>query len=325
MDRPKGRETAKLAAITAAWILLTKGLVWFGEHAVPDAVKAKIALQTFLMACQIVTVVVGVGLSFALLDRPRAALALGRPRARQLVATALLAPAFLVATTVIALQAALPTLLEEMRTRGAGASRQNAGEFGRMLEQGPLLATLLWGAILAAATEELLFRGALWSLVNRLITHARAAAKADPPPSAPRSGAAIPGRGAEDALLGLVPTVVAAAVFGLMHGEIHGGVGIVRLVSATLLGLGAGVLRRWTGSVAAPILLHFLNNTMVIAHGRKWFGVDAPGTAILDGVPNSLLGIAAAGLVGAGISWAAVMVGDRRIAREKALAEGAGS
>ena len=47
----------------------------------------------------------------------------------------------------------------------------------------------------------------------------------------------------------LVPTGVTAAVFGLMHGDLHGGVGIVRLVSATLLGLGAGALRHWTGTL----------------------------------------------------------------------------
>jgi membrane protease YdiL (CAAX protease family) len=309
MERPNGRETWKLAGITAAWLLLTKGLSWLGDRAVPDAVKANISLQTFQMTCQITTAVVGLGLCFGLLERPLAALALTRTRPRQLAVIALLAPAFLVSTTVIAIQAALPTLLEEVRTRGAGVSRQNAGEFGRMLEQGPLLATLLWSVILAATTEELLFRGALWSLVERLVEAARARVTVGK---------------VEAALLGLVPTVVSAAVFGMMHYDLRGGVGIVRLTSTTLLGLGAGALRRWTGTLAAPVLLHFLNNTMAIGLGRKWFASDPPGPLLIAGVPNGLLSVAVIGVVGAALLWGAFAIVNRRAARDRAFAEGAG-
>jgi membrane protease YdiL (CAAX protease family) len=336
MQRPNTRETLKLAGITALWLSLSKGLIWIGERATPGAWKAKISLQSFLMGCQIVTAVAGLSLSFAWLSRPRAVLALTRPRLRELTVTALGAPAFLVLTTVIALQAALPTLLEEMRTRGAGASRQNAGEFGRMLEQGPLLATLLWGAILAATTEELLFRGALWSLLDRLAQtiEARLALRAKSAWFGARAdggrGSTAPGREslptswvqrASPAILGLVPTVGAAFIFGLMHGDVHGGVGIVRLASAMLLGLGAGALRWWTKSLFAPVLLHFLNNTLVIGHARKWFTRGGPELPLIDGVSNLLLGIALCGLCGAGIFWAVLGVWERRAERERMLGE----
>src|SRR4051812_11045534 len=121
MERPNGRETLKLAVITAVWLALTKGLIWIGERTFPDAWKAQMRLQTFLVGCQILTTVIGLGLCFALLARPSAVLAVARPRPRELAVTALLAPAFLISTTVIALRAALPLLLEELRTRGPGA------------------------------------------------------------------------------------------------------------------------------------------------------------------------------------------------------------
>jgi membrane protease YdiL (CAAX protease family) len=255
---------------------------------------------------------------------------------RELAVTALVAPAFLVLSTVIALQAALPTLLEEMRTRGAGATRQNAGEFGRMLGQGPLLVTLIWGAILAATTEELLFRGALWSLLDRLVQtiEARLSARAKGGWFGGRAdggrGSTFPGREsiptswvqrASPAVLGLVPTVGAAFIFGLMHRDVGGGVGIVRLASAMLLGLGAGALRWWTRSLLAPILLHFLNNTLVIGHARRWFSAGAGEATVIEGVPNLLLGIALLGLCGAGVLWAVLAVRERRAARERALFE----
>src|SRR5262249_131922 len=151
---------------------------------------------------------------------------------------------------------------------------------GRMLEQRPLLATLLWGAILAATTEELLFRGVFWSLVERAVEAARARVAKAPTPAGQAKG-----RKLEAGLLGLGPTTVTAARVGLMHGELHGGVGIVRLVSATLLGVGAGALRRWTGTLAAPTLLHFLNNTMVIGQVRRLFTGDPMAPAVIDGVP----------------------------------------
>jgi membrane protease YdiL (CAAX protease family) len=326
MERPNGWETLKLAGITAVWLAFGNGLVWIGERVIPDAWKARISLPTFMMACQITTALVGLALSFGLLARPRAALALTRPRLRQLAVTALLAPAFLVSTTVIALQVALPTLIEEMKVRGAGATRQSAGEFGRMLEQGPLLLTLLWAAILAATTEELLFRGALWSLVERFIQTFRAIladhrsrSRLERPDPEPRT----PSTQALEVLLGLVPTVVSAGIFGLMHGDLRGGVGIVRVVSSTLLGFGAGLLRRWTGTLFASVLLHFLNNTMVIGHGRKWFSGGPPAPPLIDGVPDRFVGIAVAGLIGSVLLWVWLGSRDRRLERDRVIALGA--
>ena len=74
------RETLKLLAIAAVWLVLAKELVPLGDALVPDAWKRKIALRTFLMLCQGLTALAGVGLCALFLRRPWEALALGRPR-----------------------------------------------------------------------------------------------------------------------------------------------------------------------------------------------------------------------------------------------------
>src|SRR5262249_40312209 len=109
--------------------------------------------------CQILTLVVGAGVTLLLLRQRREGLGLARmPGWSAVVSTVLAVPVVFVAASYVAIQIALPTLLEELRTRGAHASQQNAGEFGRALTQAPLFITLLWGPLLAGVGEELLFR-----------------------------------------------------------------------------------------------------------------------------------------------------------------------
>src|SRR5205085_449203 len=66
-------------------------------------------------------------------------------------------------------------------------------------------------------------------------------------------------------------TLASAAVFGAMHLGMAGGSGIVRVVSATCLGLACGTARHLAGSVAAPLLLHALYNLLSVGHSRAWF------------------------------------------------------
>jgi membrane protease YdiL (CAAX protease family) len=287
------RETWKLLGIAAVWLVLAKELVPLGDALVPDAWKAKIALRTFLMLCQVTTALAGVALCAVFLRRPREALALGRPRAAHLLSAALLSPALFCASSLIALRAALPTLLAELETRGAGATRENAGDFGRTLEQGPLLLTLLWGALLAAATEELLFRGALWSALRGLSApvEARWKERGEVPDFVAPGVASRLGRAAVER--GVLPTIVAAAVFAFLHGGMQGGVGIVRVVSALCLGLACGAGRQASGSLFVPVLLHFGNNTLAIGHGRGWFA--GSGEPWVDGIQNPVVELAGAG------------------------------
>ncbi len=76
-------------------------------------------------------------------------------------------------------------------------------------------------------------------------------------------------RGTLHALIGLWPTVL---IFGLLHGG-----GVPRLLGWTLFALGAGVglglLATWSGSLLAPIVMHFtvnhFNITALTASGSE--------------------------------------------------------
>jgi membrane protease YdiL (CAAX protease family) len=308
-EAPSARETWRLAAVTFVWLACARYLERAGDALVPDAWKVKIQLQTFLIACQLTWTAVGLGLAFALLARPRETLALLPPRAWSAGAAVLLAPAVYVGSAAVAFQVALPTLIAELRERGPQASRENAGAFGRMLQQGPTLATLLWGVVLAALTEELLFRGALWSLVERLVRHVEGPA----PGSRGRLRAAVPA---------LAATVTAAIVFSAMHGDLGGGVGILRVVSTLCLGLACGAARGLSGTLAAPVAIHLIHNALSLGPARGWFGRDAQPLFDWLPVPNALVGLAAAGAACAAVVWLGSTIARRRAERDRALRAG---
>ena len=297
------REGLKLGAVTLLWLGMAGWLDRVGNALVPDDWKRHVALQTFLMACQLTAAAAGLALSFALLRHPREALALVAPRARDLALAALLAPAVFVGAAAVALRIALPVLLAEARARGPHASRENAGAFGRALGEGSLLSTLLWGVVLAAVTEELLFRGALFSLVERAV---RGPLAALPHASAARTA-------------GLAAAVGAAVVFALMHGDLGGGVGIVRVVSTFCLGLACGVARHAARSVVAPITVHLVHNTLALGQARGWFAGASPPLFESLPLPDALLGLAALGvLLGAGGAALSVVL-TRRAEQARAL------
>jgi membrane protease YdiL (CAAX protease family) len=302
---PGRAESIKLGAVTLVWLGMAGWLDRVGNVVVPDEWKRHVPFQTFLMACQITAAAVGLGLSVALLAHPRAALALVRPRARQLVLAALLAPGVFVLSAAVALRIALPVLLAEARVRGPQASRANAGAFGRALGEGSLLPTLLWGVVLAAVTEELLFRGALFSLLERA------------------ARAVLPGPGgrwvAGGRAAGLVAAVGAAVVFALMHGDLRGGVGLVRIVSTLCLGLACGVARHAAGTVAAPIVVHLVHNAIAVGQARRWFASASPPLFEALPLPSPVLGLAALGLGTALVLAVALAVARRRAQQERAL------
>lgn len=187
-------ELLKLAGVTVAWFLLTRYLVPIGDRIVPAGWKVAISFQTFQMICQAITLAVGLVLSFTVLRRPRAALGMSAPKGAHVLGALLLAPAAFATSAYFALQIAMPRLIAEIAFQGPGASRQNAGELGRTITQEPLLLVLLWGAALAAIGEELLFRGALWSVVKDLVLAgiglarpARPARPGAPAPQAPQA------------------------------------------------------------------------------------------------------------------------------------------
>ena len=267
-------------------------------RALPRALLDALSLPAYGMLCQVVTLVVGLLAARLALRRPWEALGVVRPCGWDAAVASLIAPLVFVVASFVALKIAEPYLLAELATEGAGASRRNAGAFGKAVTQAPLVLTLAWGALLAAVAEELAFRGALFGAVERTTL-----AFAHPPDV--RSSESRPLVQVERAArrtraewwAGALAVVVAAAVFGAMHADMKGSVGIVRVVSTTCLGLACGSARLLGRSVAIPMLLHFTYNSVSLGLGRGLFRSES--APLVSVVPNLLLVVAAVGAAGA--------------------------
>jgi membrane protease YdiL (CAAX protease family) len=273
-------EALKLVGIAALWLVTAKVLpdvLWRG---MPRALLDSLSLPAYSMLCQVLTTLVGVGAARLAFARPADALGAKRPSGWYLGLAAVLAPAVFVVASSVAIKIAEPYLLAELAREGAGASRRNAGAFGKAVTEAPLVVTLVWGAVLAAIAEELAFRGALFSAVEK-------------------SALAVFGREPERGrwIAGALAVVVAAAAFGAMHADMKGSVGIVRVASTTCLGLACGAARLAAGTVFAPMIVHFTYNTVSLGLGRGFFKSDSE--PLLSVVPNRLLAIAAAGVLAA--------------------------
>jgi membrane protease YdiL (CAAX protease family) len=258
-----------LVLLTGVWLAvgrLLPELLWRG---LPRALLDSLTLPAYNMLCQVLTTLVGVGASWLLLKRPGDALGARKPSGWHLALAALFAPALFVVASFVAIKIAEPYLIAELAREGAGASRRNAGAFGKAVTEAPLVVTLVWGAVLAAIAEELPFRGALFGAVER-------------------SAALL---GAKRKVAGITAVVVAGVAFGAMHADMKGSVGIVRVASTTCLGLACGTARLVAGSVLAPMIVHFLYNSISLALGRGVFRGDSE--PLVSVVPNRLLALAA--------------------------------
>jgi membrane protease YdiL (CAAX protease family) len=285
----KGTEAIKLWAIAALWLLTGRvlpDLVW---RALPDVVLDALSLPAYSMFCQVATTLIGLLAARLLLVRPAEALGAKRPSVWHLGLAAVLAPAVFALASFAAIEIAEPYLVAELAREGAGASRRNAGAFGRAVTQAPLLVTLVWGAVLAAIAEELAFRGALFGAIEQgalaLFTRRE--------PGADVAASSSQGRG--KLLSGVLAAGLAAAAFGAMHADMKGSVGIVRVASATCLGLACGSARLVAGTVFVPMMLHFIYNSVSLGLSRGLFRGDSE--PLLSVVPNLLLALAAVGVV----------------------------
>ena len=264
------------------WLVTGRVLPDVLWKALPDVVLDSLSLPAYSMICQVATTLVGLVAARLAFVRPGEALGASRPSAWHLMLAAMLAPAVFVLASFAALEIAEPYLIAELAREGAGASRRNAGAFGRAVTQAPLLVTLVWGAVLAAVAEELAFRGALFGAIEKsaLAWFARSEASS--------------GRSRADLLSGIVAVVLTAAAFGAMHADMKGSVGIVRVASATCLGFACGSARFATSTVFVPMTLHFVYNSVSLGLGRGLFRGDSD--PLLSVVPNRLLALAALGV-----------------------------
>lgn len=275
-------EAFKLVAIAVLWLTTGRILPDLLFRALPDIVLDSLSLPAYSMLCQMVTTVVGLGAARLAFVRPGEALAANRPSGWHLALAAMLAPAVFVLASFVAIKIAEPYLIAEMAREGAGASRRNAGAFGRAITEAPLLVTLMWGAVLAAIAEELAFRGALFGAIEK---SARLLFGKSEAPS---------GRSRADLLSGIIAVVLTAAAFGAMHADMKGSVRVVRVASATCLGLACGSARLVTSTIFVPMILHFGYNSASLGLGRALFrGNSDP---LISVVPNRLLALAAMGV-----------------------------
>jgi membrane protease YdiL (CAAX protease family) len=303
--------------VAVLWIAGFRLLADHGVSLLPVSLARQLSLMSYLVGVGLVTASLGLLLAFVLLREPREALGLCPARPLRLCAFLLLSPAIYLAASYLAISVALPTLLAELQSAGREAVQRQSGEFGREVGQSGLGLALIFGVGVSPLGEELMFRGALWSLVQRGMDALTARGAA-----APRSDA-LPSGVLEESLglrsvralgaffaTGGVATLVAAGVFAWMHADMPGGLGIVRWVSALGLGLAAGIARHATGSLLGALAVHASFNFWSLAATRRWLVTETFGT--YRSVPTLLALIAGIAVV----VWAGAGIGLRLAKRQ---------
>jgi membrane protease YdiL (CAAX protease family) len=293
-------ERLRLLGVTVLWIATFVVLARFGARWLPLSLARRLTYETFLTLIQIATMSVGLALTVLLVARPREQLALCSPSVRAAVLVVLVTPAVYVVVSYLAVAVALPTLLEELRRGGAQLARSHTGEFGRAMVAAPWWTTVLWAVVISPVGEELLFRGALWSTLQRFVE------RMAPPPASER----LPREFIRDSIVvvtarrswawlrtGGIATIVSGGVFALMHTGMAGGQGILRVAAASGLGLACGVARQAGGSLAIPVLLHAAFNLLSLSAARRWVVSDTFPNWFM--VPTLLSAVAGVGLIAA--------------------------
>jgi membrane protease YdiL (CAAX protease family) len=292
---PSRKETARLLGVAIVWSATFHLLSSYGALALPVSIARILTLESFLAIVHVLTVAVGLVTANVLLSRPRQTLALVAPTAPALAMLLGLAPAVFATTTTVAFLVARPTLLAELIAGGQQLVRQSTGRFGRELVQSPASLALLWGAVLSPISEELFFRGALWSLVQRIVSGTLATDRSLAATAGEQTSTQQDRNGGEESLgvplydgmftrvtrhgvrwarSGGGATLVVGLLFGVLHDDMPGGLGIVRFIAALGLGLACGVARQLGGSVFLPILLHGVFNALSVAAVRRWVVTD---------------------------------------------------
>lgn len=306
------RPSMRALAWALGWLFGYYLLAQYGVYLLPQTIARTTTLPEYLAMVQIVSVLLGVS---ALVFATRGDLALRKKffpelvkehefaPSRALIALLLGPLAFLTAYG-LGMYLAFDALLLELAARGARAVQAQTGELGRTAQADTLAAILPFTVLIAPLGEEVLFRGGIYGGIQALVDEraARTSRANAPPPSF--RGAGLPenqslrtsavgnwlDRGGF-ALLG------SSLCFGLLHADTDGGMGIVRVVSASLLGLFCGVARTTSGSLIAPLALHATYNLISLATIRGWLVSDAFPTKYT--IPTSLVPMAFVGVAAA--------------------------
>ncbi len=268
-------QLGRLCVVAVIWLAAQQLLTRYAALALPRSLARELSLELYLLLVTLTALGIGAGAAFLMLGRsaPRE-LGLVWPGGKAIALGVSLSPLLFVASSYLAVYLALPTLLEELRRGGADLVRQNAGEVGRAMTSAPLVMVLLWAVVVAPVAEEVLFRGAIWGLLCRA-TVAWWPLRKEPP--------SLPDELVNDSALvacscaaarwlaqGGLATIVVGVGFGLLHWDLAGGQGIIRVTVTTCLGLAAGVARQHSGSVLVPIAVHGVFNVLGLAGARRW-------------------------------------------------------
>ncbi len=298
-QQPSSARGPLLRLVVAAllWFTVQQLLTRYAAFALPRAWAAQLSLEAYLVLVQLVALPLGLGVAFVLLKREAfAALGLTWPTGKSLALGVTLFPLLFTASSYLAVYLALPTLLEEIRRGGAELVRSNAGQVGQALRQAPVFLVLLWGVVVAPLGEELLFRGAVWGALARVVDACL--------PDRPEGAASLPGefiqpspalsllRSAGDWLRhGGVATLLTGVAFGLLHWDMPGGQGIIRVTATTCLGLACGVARQASGTVLVPIVVHAGFNALGVAGARRWLVTETFPTHSMVPTLSTLIGV----------------------------------
>lgn len=267
------------------WLLGYYLLAQYGVFLLPEATLRTTTLAEYLAMVQIVSILLGVS---ALLLATRSdhelrgkffpELSGGHVfRTTHALLPLLLGPATFLAAYGLGMYLAFDTLLEELASRGARAVQAQTGELGRTARVDTLLAIIPFTVILAPLGEELLFRGGLYGGIQDFVDSVKSKVQPTdaPPPSVAVAG--LPQKVPFAAtsfgswlFRGGFAVLASSLCFGLMHADTAGGMGIVRVVSASLLGFCCGVLRSTSRSLVAPLALHAAYNLLSLATLRGW-------------------------------------------------------
>lgn len=289
--------------MAAAWTVLARLVGDHGWRLMPRALLGRLTLQSYLTLTGLVAAAIGIGLSWLVLEHPREDLAWRPARCGHIGAAALLAPAAYVLAVAVAVSAALPLLRSEVLARGVQEVQRDTGQFGRELRAGTVGILLVWGIVVSPVVEELLFRGPVWSAIDRLV-RILTAAEGDEP----RDSEGLPASILNENLLlklgrglwrwlgsGGVATLASAGVFGALHADMPGAMGVIRVGTAVGLGLACGQARHRSGSILVPITLHVVFNALAVGTARRWFVVA--GWRSYRGVPPAMIVAAGACLI----------------------------
>lgn len=283
-----GAAALRLVFVALAWLgafLLARAELW---RLVPLPLAAGLSEQAYMSLVHLVSMAFGLALAWLVLPGPRAQLGWRMPSRQGLVRVLLLGPAVYVLVSYVAVLVALPTLLEEVRRGGRALAQSGSGEFGRSLAVASPAVLLVAYVVVAPVAEELLFRGALQTGLARLVgswwrpaPHPEALARAFGEP-----------RVARWLREGGLALLLTTAGFGWLHADGAGGLGIVRVASATLLGLACGLCRWKLDSVIPAIALHAVMNLGSLSTLRRWTVTEWAPTRL--GVPTLTTALAAA-------------------------------